>query len=317
MFHFEGSRVTSAWTNLKRHNFVAVACASVGFLLFGNAEAQDLDPRRYINLPVQQNFLRVAYGHSDGDVNVAPSLPLEDAALTIDGVSLAYLRTMDIGGKVSTFDAYLPYFCASGSAIRKGEYQSRSICGQGDAWVRFSYMFFGAPAVELREFAKTEKEVVVGASLQVIMPTGQYDDGSLLNIGANRWVVKPEIGMSIPFGKWSFEFTAAARLFTDNDDFVGDVTIEQDPLYNLQLHLVYDLTPRQWISLNGNYFFGGVTYQNGIEQPTRQENSRVGLNWAIAVNSKNLLKLTAHKGVITRIGNDSDTYSVEWIYRWE
>ena len=93
--------------------------------------------------------------------------------------------------------------------------------------------------MELREFSNTEKEMVVGASLQVTMPTGQYDDEKLLNIGSNRWVVKPEIGISIPSGKWSFEFSAAARFFTDNNDFVGDVTFEQDPLYNLQLHLVY------------------------------------------------------------------------------
>jgi len=309
--------MTSTWSKLKRHKFVAVACASAGILLFGSAEAQDLDPRRYINLPVGQNFLRTAYGHSEGDVNVAPSLPLKDAVLTLDGVSLAYLRTMDVGGKASSFDAYLPYLCAVGSADLNGERDNRNICGQGDAWIRIGYLFFGAPAMAMSEFVKAEKEMVVGASLQVVMPTGQYDDDRLLNIGANRWVVKPEIGMSVPWGKWSFEFTAGARFFTDNDDFVGDATSKQDPLYNLQLHLVYDLTPRQWISLNGNYFFGGVTYVNGIEQPTRQENSRVGLNWAIALNPKNVLKLMAHKGVITRVGNDSDAYSVEWIYRWD
>jgi hypothetical protein len=300
---------------VKRYKFAAVTCA--GFMLFASAEAQDLDPRRYINLPVDQNFVRVAYGHSAGNMNVAPSMPLDDAVLTINGASLAYMRTMDVGGKASSFDAFLPYFCASGSAVLNGERGERDVCGKGDATIRFSYFFFGAPAMELSEFARTAKEIVIGASLQVLVPTGQYDNDSLLNIGANRWVLKPEIGMSIPWEKWSFEFTAGARFFTDNDDFVGDATLEQDPLYNLQLHLVYDLTPRQWISLNGNYFFGGVTYQNGIELPNRQENSRVGLTWTVAVNAKNLIQLTAHRGVITRVGNDSDTYSVAWIYRWQ
>jgi hypothetical protein len=307
--------MTSGWSKLKRYIFVAVACA--GFMLFTSAEAQDLDPRRYINLPVDQNFVRIAYGHSAGDMNVAPSAPLEDAVLTIDGLSLAYLRTMDIGGKAASFDAILPYFCASGSAVLDGERGERDVCGKGDATFRFSYFFFGAPAMELSEFARTEREIVIGASLQVLVPTGQYDADSLLNIGANRWVVKPEIGMSIPWEKWSFEFTAGARFFADNDDFVGDATLEQDPLYNLQLHLVYDLTRRQWISLNGNYFFGGVTHQNGVELPNRQENSRVGLTWTAAVNAKNLIQLTAHRGVITRVGNDSDTYSAAWVYRWQ
>lgn len=308
-----------AGRELKRRNVVkvAVAYAIVRIFLFGSAEAQDLDPRRYTNLPVSQNFLRVAYGYSEGDVNIAPSLPLKNAFLTIEGGSLAYLRTMDIGGKASSFDVWLPYLCASGSADLDGERRNRSVCGQGDARIRITYNFVGAPAMELSEFARKEKEVVVGASLQVSIPTGQYDDDKLVNIGANRWVIKPEIGMSIPWRKWSFEFTAGVRIFTDNDEFVGNVLLEQDPLYNLQVHLIYDLSPRQWISLNGNYFFGGVTFQDSVKTPTRQENSRLGLTWSVALNSKHTLKFAAHTGVITRIGNDSNSYSVAWIYRWD
>jgi hypothetical protein len=316
-FHCTEARMTSVCRNLIRYKLVAIACVSAGFFSFGSAEAQDLNPRKYINLPSGQNFVRFAYGYSEGNVNIAPSLPLEDAVLTLNAGSLAYPRTLDIGGKAASFDAYLPYICASGSAVLNGERGERDTCGQGDAMFRLSYLFFGAAAMEWGEFVKAEKEVVVGASLQVSLPTGQYDDDFLLNVGANRWVVKPEIGMSVPWRKWNFEFSAGARFFTDNDDFVGDVTLEQDPLYNLQLHLVYDLTRGQWLALNGNYFFGGVTYQNGIEQPNRQNNSRIGVTWAIALNQKNALQLTAHKGVITRVGNDSDTITVAWTYRWD
>jgi hypothetical protein len=304
---------------LKKYDVIKVALvyAIVRLFLFGSAEAQDLDPRRYVNLPTNQNFLRVAGGHSEGDVNTSPTIPLEDAFLAIDGASLAYLRTMDIGGKASSFDVFLPYFCASGSLSLAGEPQDRDVCGQGDTIVRMTYNFVGAKAMELSEFVKSGRETVVGASLQVYIPTGRYDDGELLNIGANRWVIKPEIGMSIPRGKWSFELSAGVRFFTDNDEFVGDVKLEQDPLYNLQAHLIYDLSPRQWISLNGNYFVGGDTYRDSVPIPSRQENSRVGLAWYVAVNPKNGLKFVAHTGVITRIGNDSDAYSVEWIYRWD
>lgn len=311
--------MTSVQGELKRRNIVTivVAIAILRFFLIGIAEAQDLDPRRYVNLPANQNFLRIAYGYSEGDVNIAPSLPLEDAILTIEGGSLAYSRTMGIGGNASSFDVWLPYLCASGSAELGGERQNRNVCGQGDTRIRVTYNFVGALAMELSEFAKQEREVVVGASLQVEIPTGQYDDDKLLNIGANRWVIKPEIGMSIPWRKWSFEFTAGVRFFTANDEYVGNATLKQDPLYNLQAHVIYDLTPRQWISFNANYFFGGVTYNDSVEQPTRQENSRLGLTWSVALNPKHLLKFTAHRGVITRIGNDSDTYTVEWIYRWD
>ncbi len=316
---YTGKGVIPDGGQLKRRKVVKVAVgyAIVRLFLSGSAEAQDLDPRRYVNLPANQNFLRVAYGYSEGNLNVAPSVPLEDASLTIEGGSLAYLRTMDIGGKASSFDVWLPYLCTSGSAVLEGVQRNHSVCGQGDARIRITYNFVGAPAMELSEFAKQEKNVVVGASLQVSIPTGQYDDDKLVNIGANRWVIKPEIGMSIPWRNWTFEFTAGVRFFTDNDEFVGNVLLEQDPLYNLQAHLIYDLSPRQWLSLNGNYFFGGVTFQESVKTDTRQENSRVGLTWSVAVNSKHVLKFGARRGVITRIGNDSDTYVVEWIYRWD
>ena len=119
--------MTSVWGELKRCNIVTivVAIAILKFFLIGIAEAQDLDPRRYVNLPVDQNFLRIAYGYSEGDVNIAPSLPLEDAILTIEGGSLAYLRTMGIGGNASSFDVWLPYLCASGSAELGGERRNR------------------------------------------------------------------------------------------------------------------------------------------------------------------------------------------------
>ncbi len=310
--------MTSVLREMKRRNVVKVtlAYAIVRFFLFGSAEAQDLDPRKYVNLPTGQNILAIAYSHSKGDVNVSPSLPLKDAFLTIEGGALAYARTMDIGGKASSFDVFLPYACASGSVVLDDVRLNRTVCGQGDATIRINYNFIGAPAMELSEFVRKEKEVVVGASLQVSIPTGQYDDDRLLNIGANRWFIKPEIGMSIPWRKWSFEFAAGVRIFTDNDKFVADLTLKQDPLYNLQAHVIYDLSPRQWISLNSNYFFGGVTYQDSVSSANGQENSRLGLSWSVALNLRHALKFLAHRGVITRIGNDSDTYSATWIYRW-
>ena len=55
----------------------------------------------------------------------------------------------------------------------------------------------------------------------MIAPWGQYDDTKIVNIGTNRWSFKPEIGISKAIGPWTFEATAAATFFTDNDDFFG------------------------------------------------------------------------------------------------
>ena len=294
----------------------SLAIAVVAIFLLGNANAQDLDPRRYTNIPIGQNFLALAVSYSEGDVNFAPTVPLTDARIRIYGPALAYLRSFSLAGNSASVDVLMPYGCVAGSAVFNGERASREVCGLGDTALRVSYNFIGARAAELREFVRQKKNTVVGASLQIGVPTGQYDADKLLNIGSNRWYIKPEIGVSIPWRKWSFEFAAGVRFFTDNDEFVGDVNLEQDPLYNIQTHVIYDFTPRQWVSLDANYFFGGDTSQDGVPSSSKQNNSRLGMTWTISLNSKHLIKFLAHTGVFGRISNDSDTFTVAWSYRW-
>ena len=296
---------------------VFVVCVSGLILAQSNAVAQDLEPRKYVSTPVGQNFARMAAGYLTGEVNLSPGLPFEGAELSVWGASAAYLRTFDIGGNASSFDAYLPYFCADGSALNQRVPVSRNVCGMGDARLRLTYNFVGAPSVSLEEFARREEEVVIGTSLQVQIPTGQYDNTKVLNIGANRWVIRPEIGMSVPLGKWGIGFAAGARFFQDNDDYAGGSTLTQDPLFNLQAHIVYELSARQWLALNGNYFFGGETFRDGKEAQLKQENARLGLTWNVAMNSTNVIQLTASYGVITRVGNDSKNISFAWVHRWE
>ena len=107
-----------------------------------------------------------------------------------------------------------------------------------------------------------------------------------------------------------------ARLFTDNDSFAGHINLEQDPLYQVQAHVIYHLSKGRWLSVNGNYFWGGETTKDGDNSDDLQKNSRVGVTLGWPLNSQNSLKFYANRGVVTRIGNDSDTYGVAWQYRW-
>jgi len=150
-----------------RHRAVngAIAVGYILVLLLGSVQAQDLDPRRYVNLPTQQNFVRFGFGYSTGEVSLSPGIPFEDAELSMNGISLTYLRSMNFGGKAASFDMSLPRLCAAGSAYLDGERFYRDVCGAGDATVRFVYKFAGAPALALGDFVKREKEIVVGASI--------------------------------------------------------------------------------------------------------------------------------------------------------
>ena len=90
--------------------------------------------------------------------------------------------------------------------------------------------FIGAPALTAAEFKNYRQDFILGASLRVIAPLGQYDSDKLVNIGTNRWSFKPEIGFSKAFGPWTVEFTPGVTFYTDNGDFFGGKTREVAPL---------------------------------------------------------------------------------------
>ena len=280
-------------------------------------QAEDLTPRSYTNIPIGQHFIGLAYAYTDGDLYTSADVPYEDVTLTIKGEVIAYAQTFELLGNSAKFDANVGHFCADASAISEGERIYRDFCGFNDAKIQLTYNFFGAKALSLQEYIKKEKELVIGVGLQISMPTGKYDTQYILNTGANRWFFKPEIGMSIPLDNWELDISFGAKFFTDNDELQGSSRFEQDPIYNLQFHLVYDIAPGYWVAFNSNYFDGGDTYVNGKKSGIKEANDRAGVTFSMAISRYQTIKLFANTGVTTRLGNDSDAYGIAWTYRWE
>ena len=135
-------------------------------------------------------------------------------------------------------------------------------------------------------------------------PVGQYDSSKLVNIGTNRWSIKPDIGISKAFGPLTLELSAGVTFFTKNDDYFGGKTLEQDPVYSTQTHVTYDFGRGVWGALDGTYYYGGRTTVNGVRGDDVQKNSRVGATLALPVNRNNSIKLFASTGVSTRTGSD-------------
>ena len=175
---------------------------------------------------------------------------------------------------------------------------------------------YGAPALALKEFAAYRQDLIVGASLRVTAPLGQYDDAKAVNLGTNRWSFKPEVGVSKALGRWTLETTAAVTLYTDNTDFFHGNTISQDPLYSLEGHVIYSFTAGIWGSLDATYFTGGRTTLNGALRNDLQQNWRLGGTLSFPVNIHNSIKLYASSGVAARTGNDFDLIGIVWQYRW-
>ncbi len=139
------------------------------------AHAQDVEPRAYANTPVGLNFLLAGYAYAEGGVGIDPTIPLKDAKVQTHTAVLAYVRSLDVWGKSGKFDVVLPYAWVSGSATFEGQPQQRDVSGFGDPRFRFSVNLYGAPALSLQEFADYKQDVIIGASLQVSAPGGQYD----------------------------------------------------------------------------------------------------------------------------------------------
>jgi hypothetical protein len=294
---------------------VAVAvCGLLGGLL--PAQAQDIEPRAYSNAPVGMNFLIGGYAFTQGGIVFDPALPVTDPDLDTSSAVLAYARVLDLWGMSGKIDTIVPYTWLSGSASSAGGSIERVVDGLADPRARLSVNMFGAPALSLREFRDYRQDLIVGASLQVSAPLGQYDNRRLVNIGTNRWSFKPEVGVSKAMGPLTLELSAAATLFTDNDDFVGGKRRSQDPLYSAQAHAIYSFRSGIWGSLDATYFTGGRTTLNGERNDDRQENWRLGATLAFPVDVHNSVKLYASEGVSSRTGNDYDLLGIAWQYRW-
>ena len=66
------------------------------------------------------------------------------------------------------------------------------------------------------QFSKWKQKTLIGASLKVVAPSGQYDPLKLVNWGTNRWAFKPEGGYSERWGRWILDAYAGVWFFTDN-----------------------------------------------------------------------------------------------------
>ena len=280
------------------------------------AIAQDIEPRAYSNAPVGVNFLIAGYAYTRGGVSFDTASPLSNPELTTSSAVVGFARVLEFRGQSAKFDVVAPLTAMSGSAEFDGEPLRRDITGLGDPKFRLSVNFFGAPALSLKDFAGFKQDLIVGASLQVSAPAGQYDESRLVNLGTNRWSFKPELGVSKALGRWTLEGAAAVTLFTDNEDYFQGKTRSQDPIYSLQGHVIYGFPSGVWAALNGTYFAGGRTALDDTLNNDLQQNWRVGATLAFPVNVRNSIKLYGSSGVSARTGNSYELVGMAWQYRW-
>jgi Putative MetA-pathway of phenol degradation len=285
---------------------------------------QTLAPRAYVITPVDSTAVTVTSEIRRGGVLFDASTPLTDSSGTIWLITPTYYHSLNFFGRSSNITAGLPYAVSSFQALVVDQRLSTYRSGLADGAVRFSVNLMGGPAMKLPEFVKWKQKRVLGASLLVQVPTGQYDPRLLINIGTNRWAIKPEVGYSERHGKWLVDVYGGVWFFTENPEFVsgnrivpGTRSKAQKPIEVVEGHLSYDFKPRLWVSLDGNFWYGGRSSINGVEnRATLQRNSRIGATAAIPITGRQTLKFSYDRGAVIRFGGDFQSVQVGWQYSW-
>lgn len=283
-------------------------------LLTGKSQAQDLDPRAYARIPVNVTVVVAGFGYLHGGIVTDATLPLEDLQAEIGSPSFAVVHSFSLFGKTAQASAALPFAWGDASAIIAGTRQSTSRSGFSDMRFKVSWLLLGAPAATIGEIAKAPRKTILGTSLSVVTPTGQYFPEKLINLGTSRWAFKPELAISQPIGKkWLADFYSGIWLFTKNDSFYpGSSVRTQDPLGSFQGHISYNIQLLMWVAFDFTYYTGGQSTVDGVEMHDRQSNSRVGATMVLPVGKRHSVKFAYSTGAIIRSGADFNSFSAGW-----
>jgi hypothetical protein len=293
-------------------SFACALCAA------GTVLAQDLSPRAYVIAPVGTNALVAGYSYLEGSLQLNGAVPITDAQANVSLGTLSLFHSFDVLGRTASLTVAAPYGYGDFRGTVADVPRNAERSGGLDLSARFSVNLIGGPAMLPAEFARWHQDVLLGVSLEVVAPSGQYDPTRLVNFGTNRWGFKPEIGYSERWGRWVLDGYAGMWFFTQNGQYYpGTNTLNEASVGTLEAHLSYDVMPRLWVSLDANYWWGGTTAVNGVPNGlTNQKNSRVGFTASVPLTAHQSLKCSFADGAYIRYGGNYRSFSLAWQYSW-
>ena len=294
------------------HGGVAAAVALL--LMAAPAPAQELEPGAYWPIPTGVNIATVVNSFNWGDLAFDPAAPIDEASARINTTALSFARAFSLAGRSANVGAALPIVGGHVEGLYLGQPAAVGRFGQGDPRLRVATNLYGAPAMTPKEFASYRHKTIVGISLTVAPPLGQYDPAKLINLGTNRWSFKPEVGLSQAHGQWVVETMAGVWLFTRNTNFFSGSTREQDPIVAMQFHLTYKFQRTMWLAGDANYFTGGRTTIGGRQNFDLQRNSRIGATFSTALTRQSAIRVSVSRGAYTTIGANFTSIAFGYSY---
>jgi len=299
--------------NITRRTPGSLIVLALALLPLPQAFGQDLEPRRWTPLPPGLNVVGAGYARTDGDVAFDPVLLVENAEVGGHTVATSYVRSFAIGGKLARLDLVVPWQNMTWTGLLDGVPAQAKRVGLADPSIRLSMILAGG-----LPDPTAASNTVFGAAVAIYVPLGEYFEDKLLNLGRNRVAIRPQIGVLHTRGKWSYELSGSTFLYSDHDEFYGGSTLEQDPLYALQGHLIHSFEkPGYWAALSAGYAWNGESTVNG----DRKEDSRRLFLSALAIGvpigkTQGVKFAYIRSRTNTNKGANTDSFAVGWSHRF-
>ena len=291
------------------------------FIGFGHSYsviAQDMAPRAYVWAPKNSTTVISGFAFSEGDIVTDATLPVDNVNANVEVLTLGVSHCFSLLGLTSQITVVAPYSWATVSGDLNEVSSEINRSGFADMRARLSVLFYNAPASSIKTILSSPRKTILGGSLNVSIPTGQYYDDKLINLGTNRWGFFPELAISQPIGKkWLLDFYSGVWFFTDNSNFFpGDVRRSQEPMGAFQAHMSYNITPVFWAAINSTYYVGGNSTVDGVKKDDRSSNSRIGITAVFPTGKLSAIKLSANSGAVVRAGQDFNSFFIGWQKSW-
>jgi hypothetical protein len=297
-------------------------CTAALLLAVTQGFSQDIEPRRWSHLPLGSHFAGLGYTYAEGDIAFNPVLRIEDGEFAMHAAGFKYIQSFEWFGKSARFDLVQAYEDGTWEGILDGVPAEVGREGFDDTLLRLAVNLYGAPPLRGQEFmdyrkAMQKEETIVGMGLQVRLPTGEYLEDKLINLGTNRYAFTPQFGVVHTHGKWSVELSSSVSFYTENDEFLTNKRLEEDPYFVLQGHLIHTFRPGLWAGLSAGYGYGGESTIDGVSAHDRKENYGWGVSVGIPVNVDMGFKLGYIGTRTTRdTGADADMFTVACSFMW-
>ncbi len=159
--------------------FAAVTAFLILLILPGRALAQELEPGAYWPIPTGLNIVTVVNSFNWGDVAFDAAAPIDEAAATINTTAFSFTRAFGLAGRSANASVAMPVVTGHVEGLYLGAAADVDRFGLGDPRLRLAVNLYGAPAMVPKSFASYQQRTLVGVSITVAPPLGEYDSAEV------------------------------------------------------------------------------------------------------------------------------------------